>query len=62
MNNDDATKEPTTTPLDVFPPTLGDLKSVTGKRANNKLVRPPIMPKALQKKNESAALIERIRS
>jgi len=64
MNND-ATKEPTSKPLDIFPPSIGDLKGATGKRADkkiNKLVRPPIMPKALQKKNESAELIERIKS
>ena len=71
MNPDDtttpvATKKPAPKLPEVFPPALAELKSLTGKRADKKMLKsvakPPLMPKALQKKNESQQLIERIKS
>jgi hypothetical protein len=39
---------------------------MTGKKADKKMLKqvakPPLMPKALQKKNESAELLDRIKS
>ena len=61
-----ATKKPSTKLPDIFPPSLTDLKGLTGKKADKKMLKsvakPPLMPKALQKKNVSAELIERIKS
>lgn len=71
MNTDDTTtpvaaKKPQPKLPDVFPPALSDLKGATGKRADKKMLKsvakPPLMPKALQKKNASAELISRIKS
>ena len=71
MNPDDtttpvATKKPSPKLPEIFPPKLEELKSLTGKRADKKMLKsitkPPLMPKALQKKNESSELIERIKS
>ena len=61
----ETTEKPKPQLPDIFPPSLADLKGVTGKRQSNaikKLVRQPIMPKALQKANESKELIARIKS
>jgi hypothetical protein len=61
-----ATKKPDTKLPNIFPPKLEELKSLTGKKADKKMLKsiakPPLMPKALQKKNVSAELISRIRS
>jgi hypothetical protein len=72
MNTDqtftpEATKKPDTKLPQVFPPSIGDLKGMTGKRADKAMkksvaVKPPLMPKALQKKNESQVLLDRIKS
>lgn len=65
MPTPDTTKKPETQLPSIFPPKLHELKELTSKKANkaiNKLVRQPILPKALQKKNESQELIERIKS
>jgi hypothetical protein len=71
MNPDDtttpvATKKPDTKLPNIFPPPLTDLKGLTGKKADKKMLKqvakPPLMPKALQKKNVSAELISRIKS
>ena len=61
-----STKKPSTELPDIFPPKIEELKALTGKRADKKMLKsiakPPLMPKALQKKNVSAELIERIKS
>lgn len=61
-----AAKKPDTKLPDIFPPSLTDLKGLTGKKADKKMLKsvakPPLMPKALQKKNESQLLLERIKS
>ena len=61
-----ATKKPSTKLPDIFPPKLEELKGLTGKKANKKMLKsiakPPLMPKALQKANESKELISRIKS
>ena len=71
MNLDDTTtpvaaKKPSSKLPDIFPPKIEELKALTGKRADKKMLKsvakPPLMPKALQKKNVSAQLIERIKS
>jgi len=68
MNPDDttATKKPAPKLPDIFPPALSDLKGLTGKKADKKMLKsiakPPLMPKALQKANESKELIERLKS
>jgi len=71
MNTDEtttpeATKKPSPKLPDIFPPKLEDLKSLTGKRADKKMLKsitkPPLMPKALAKQNQSKELIERIKS
>jgi hypothetical protein len=68
MNPDDtpATKKPAPKLPDIFPPALSDLKGATGKKADKKMLKsiakPPLMPKALQKKNVSAELLDRIKS
>lgn len=66
MNDDIATAKPSIKLPDIFPPSIGNLKSLTGKRANNamkkQVVKPPLMPKALQQKNESKLLLDRIKS
>ena len=61
-----AAKKPSPKLPDIFPPSLGDLKGMTGKKADKKMLKsiakPPLMPKALQKKNESSELLSRIKS
>jgi hypothetical protein len=61
-----ATKKPSPKLPDIFPPTLTDLKGLTGKKADKKMLKqvakPPLMPKALSKANESKELLERIKS
>ena len=61
-----AAKKPSTKLPDIFPPKLTDLKGLTGKKADKKMLKsiakPPLMPKALQKANESKELISRIKS
>lgn len=62
----EATKKPSPKLPDIFPPKLEDLKGLTGKRADKKMLKniakPPLMPKALAKQNEAKELIERIKS
>ena len=71
MNTDDTTtpvaaKKPSTKLPDIFPPKLEELKGLTGKKADKKMLKsiakPPLMPKALAKQNQSKELIERIKS
>jgi hypothetical protein len=68
MNPDDttATKKPDPKLPDIFPPKLEELKALTGKKADKKMLKsiakPPLMPKALQKKNESKLLLDKIKS
>jgi hypothetical protein len=68
MNTDDttATKKPDTKLPSIFPPKLEELKGTTGKRADKKMLKsvakPPLMPKALSKANESKELLDRIKS
>jgi len=68
MNTDEttATHKPATKLPDIFPPALTDLKGLTGKRADKKMLKnvakPPLMPKALSKANASKELLERIKS
>ncbi len=61
-----ATKKPDTKLPSIFPPKLEELKALTGKKADKKMLKqvakPPLMPKALQKANESKELIERLKS
>jgi hypothetical protein len=61
-----STKKPSPKLPDIFPPALSDLKGATGKKADKKMLKsiakPPLMPKALQKANESKELIERLKS
>jgi hypothetical protein len=61
-----AAKKPSPKLPDIFPPKLEELKGMTGKKADKKMLKsiakPPLMPKALQKKNVSVQLIERIKS
>jgi hypothetical protein len=61
-----ATKKPSPKLPDIFPPKLEELKSLTGKKADKKMLKsiakPPLMPKALSKANESKELLERIKS
>jgi hypothetical protein len=61
-----ATKKPSPKLPNIFPPKLEELKSLTGKKADKKILKsiakPPLMPKALQKANESKELIERLKS
>jgi hypothetical protein len=61
-----ATKKPSPKLPNIFPPKLEELKSLTGKKADKKILKsiakPPLMPKALQKKNVSAELLDRIKS
>ena len=61
-----AAKKPSTKLPDIFPPKLEELKGLTGKKADKKMLKniakPPLMPKALQKKNVSSELIKRIKS
>jgi hypothetical protein len=67
MNPDDttATKKPAPKLPSIFPPKLEELKGMTGKKADKKMLKqvakPPLMPKALQKKNASAELLSRIK-
>jgi hypothetical protein len=60
-----ATKKPSPKLPDIFPPKLEELKGLTGKKADKKMLKqvakPPLMPKALQKKNASAELLSRIK-
>jgi len=60
------TKKPDTKLPSIFPPSLTDLKSFTGKKADKamkkQVAKPPLMPKALAKQNQSKELIERIKS
>jgi hypothetical protein len=71
MNTDEiaspiTTKKPSPKLPDIFPPKLEELKSLTGKKADKKILKsiakPPLMPKALAKQNQSKELIERIKS
>ena len=66
MENTTATKKPETKLPSIFPPKIEELQGLTGKKADKKMLKsiakPPLMPKALQKKNVSAQLIERIKS
>jgi hypothetical protein len=61
-----ATKKPAPKLPDIFPPALSDLKGATGKKADKKMLKsiakPPLMPKALSKANESKELLDRIKS
>jgi hypothetical protein len=61
-----ATKKPDPKLPNIFPPKLEELKGLTGKKADKKMLKqvakPPLMPKALQKANESKELISRIKS
>jgi hypothetical protein len=61
-----ATKKPSPKLPNIFPPKLEELKSLTGKKADKKILKsiakPPLMPKALAKQNQSKELIERIKS
>jgi hypothetical protein len=61
-----ATKKPAPKLPDIFPPKLEELKALTGKKADKKMLKqvakPPLMPKALSKANESKELLERIKS
>ena len=61
-----AAKKPSPKLPDIFPPSLGDLKGMTGKRADKKMLKsiakPPLMPKALAQANESKELLERIKN
>jgi hypothetical protein len=67
MNPDDttATKKPDPKLPSIFPPKLEELRGMTGKKADKKMLKqvakPPLMPKALQKKNASAELLSRIK-
>jgi hypothetical protein len=67
MNTDEttATKKPSPKLPSIFPPKLEELKGLTGKKADKKMLKqvakPPLMPKALQKKNASAELLSRIK-
>jgi hypothetical protein len=61
-----ATKKPATKLPSIFPPKLEELKGMTGKKADKKMLKsiakPPLMPKALSKANASKELLERIKS
>ena len=61
-----ATKKPDPKLPNIFPPKLEELKGMTGKKADKamkkQVAKPPLMPKSLAKKNQSAQLIERIKS
>jgi hypothetical protein len=61
-----ATKKPSPKLPSIFPPKLSDLKGATGKKADKamkkQVAKPPLMPKALSKANESKKLLERIKS
>jgi hypothetical protein len=61
-----AAKKPDPKLPSIFPPKLEELKGMTGKKADKKMLKsiakPPLMPKALQKKNVSAELISRIKN
>ena len=61
-----ATKKPDPKLPTIFPPALSDLKGATGKKADKamkkQVAKPPLMPKALSKANESKKLLERIKS
>jgi hypothetical protein len=60
------TKKPDPKLPNIFPPALSDLKGATGKKADKamkkQVAKPPLMPKALSKANESKKLLERIKS
>jgi hypothetical protein len=60
-----ATKKPDPKLPSIFPPKLEELRGMTGKKADKKMLKsiakPPLMPKALQKKNASAELLSRIK-
>lgn len=64
MQINESTQEPKPKLPEIFPPKIEDLKKLTGKRANNKIkkevMKAPIIPEALKKKNASKELIERI--
>ena len=61
-----STKKPSPKLPDIFPPALSDLKGATGKKADKKMLKsiakPPLMPKALAKQNQSKLLLDRIKS
>jgi len=66
MEDTTATKKPDIKLPSIFPPSLTDLKGITGKRADKKILKsitkPPLIPKSLAKQNQSKELIERIKS